>query len=417
MNQISVLKEAERTKDFHCREIKCLYIGFFKRGDVCLVANIGFLLQLRLKPGCLGPKQLICVALHQIFIMSAFYPLEVTQVRKLTPDSVAVSLRVPEDLRGTFAFEAGQYLTFRLLKDGSEIRRAYSIASRPGAPELTVAVKKVPKGVFSTYANEVLRAGDRLEAMPPQGRFVFNAAKPVKALLALAAGSGITPVLSIIRTALEAGTDTRVVLAYGNRSADETMFRPELEALKAEYANRFSVYYVFSRSSEEGSLFGRIDSSTLNFITRNKHKDLTFDRYYLCGPEGMIELAEETLLGQGVAREQILHELFTSAEVTDTLQEALEGKSRLSVTLDGVVHDLVMDQKSLVLDAVLRAKIDAPYSCQGGVCSTCIARVTEGKAQMVKNQILTPGEIAEGLILTCQAHPTSPDLKIDYDDV
>ncbi len=349
--------------------------------------------------------------------MSAFYPLEVTEVRKLTPDSVAVSLRVPEDLRKTFAFEAGQYLTFRLQRDGSEIHRAYSIASRPGLDELTVAVKKVPNGVFSTYASEVLRAGDRLETMPPQGRFVFRAETQAKALLALAAGSGITPILSIIRTALEDRPDTRVVLAYGNRSADETMFRAEIEQLKADFADRFAVYYVYSRSREEGSLFGRIDTSTINFITRNKHKDLAFERYYLCGPQGMIELAEDTLLGQGVAKEQILHELFTSAEVTDTLQESLEGKSRLTVTLDGVSHDLVMDQKALVLDAVLRAKIDAPYSCQGGVCSTCIARVTEGNAQMVKNQILTPGEIEDGLILTCQAHPTTPELKIDYDDV
>lgn len=349
--------------------------------------------------------------------MSAFYPLEVTRVRKLTSDSVAVSLRIPDTLRDAFAFEAGQYVTFRLEHGDSEIRRAYSIASRPGAAELTVGVKKVPNGIFSNYAIDTLQVGDHLETMPPQGRFVYRPESQAKALLALAAGSGITPLLSIIRTALEDSPQTRVVLAYGNRSADETMFRSEIEQLRVDYPDRFSVYYVFSRSREEGSLFGRIDASTINFITRNKHKDLRFDQCFLCGPQAMIEGAEETLLGQGIAKEQILHELFTSTEVKDTLQEVLEGQTRLSVTLDGVAHDLVIDQKSFVLDAVLKAKIDAPYSCQGGVCSTCIARVTEGNAQMVKNQILTPGEIAEGLILTCQAHATTPDLKIDYDDV
>lgn len=365
----------------------------------------------------MGPKPLICVALHQIWIMTAFYPLEVTQVRKLTSDSVAVSLRVPDNLRETFAFEAGQYVTFRLQRDGKEIRRAYSIASRPGMDEFTVGIKKVPNGIFSAFASEDLRPGDRLETMPPQGRFVFNPGTGVKALLALAAGSGITPLVSIIRTALEESAQIRVVLVYGNRSADETMFRAEISQLLSDFPDRFSVHYVYSRTREEGSLFGRIDSSILNFILRNKYKEILFDRYYLCGPQGLIEQAEETLLGQGVAKDQILHELFTSAETKDTLQDSLEGKTRLTVTLDGVDHNLVMDQKSLVLDAVLRAKIDAPYSCQGGVCSTCIARVTEGSAQMVKNQILTPGEIAEGLILTCQAHATTPDLKIDYDDV
>ena len=349
--------------------------------------------------------------------MSNFYTLKVSQVRKLTPDSVAISLRVPEALQETFSFTAGQYVTFRHFKDGEEIRRAYSIASRPGEEDLTVGIKKVPGGAFSVYANETLRAGDSLEVMPPEGRFIYQPESGSSCVLALAAGSGITPIMSIIKTALADRSDSRVVLAYGNRSPQETMFRDEIEQLKSEYADRFTVYYLFSRDREDGSLFGRIESGTVNFITRNKHQDLSFDRCYLCGPQAMIEMAEETLIGQGVPKERIFHELFTAAEVADTLKDELEGKTALTVTLDGVQHQLVMDQKSLVLDAVIRAKIDAPYSCQGGVCSTCIARVTEGEASMVKNQILTPGEIAEGLILTCQAHPTTSVLKVDYDDV
>ena len=349
--------------------------------------------------------------------MSQFYTLEVTQVRRLTPDSVAVSLHVPEALRQTFSFLAGQYVTFRHYSQGNEIRRAYSIASRPGEATLTVGIKKVAGGLFSVYANEELRAGDRLEVMPPQGRFVYTPENSTPRVLALAAGSGITPIMSIIRTALADNPDAQVVLAYGNRSPEETMFREEIEQLRADYPGRFTVYYLFSRGREEGSLFGRIEAATVNYITRNKHKDLNFDRFYLCGPQAMIEMAEETLIGQGVPGDHIFHELFTEPEGADTLKEELEGKTKLTVVLDGVSHELVMDQKSLVLDAVLRAKIDAPYSCQGGVCSTCIARVTEGSASMVKNQILTPGEIAEGLILTCQAHPTTPVVRVDYDDV
>lgn len=349
--------------------------------------------------------------------MSTFYTLEVSQVRTLTPDSVAVSLRVPEALRETFSFMAGQYLTFRHFRDGSEVRRAYSIASRPGEGDLTVGIKKVPGGIFSVYANENLHAGDRLEVMPPMGRFVYQPETGASKLLAVAAGSGITPIMSIVRTALAENGDSQVVLVYGNRSPEETMFRTEIERLRSEYAGRFTVYYLFSRKREDSSLFGRIEAGTINFITRNKHKDLSFDRFYLCGPQAMIEIAEDTLVGQGVPKDRISHELFTEPAGTDTLKDELEGKTELKVLLDGVSHELVMDQKSLILDAVLRAKIDAPYSCQGGVCSTCIARITEGSASMVKNQILTPGEIAEGLILTCQAHPTTPIVQVDYDDV
>ena len=392
--------------------------NIFKTGYFAFVANIRLLLQPYIMQGGIGFETAHFRSFAQKFLcMSNFFTLEVSQVRKLTPDSVAVSLRVPEALRETFSFTAGQYVTFRHFREGEEIRRAYSIASRPGEAELTVGIKKVLGGIFSVYANDALRAGDSLEVMPPEGRFVYRPESSGTRVLALAAGSGITPIMSIIKTALAENSESRVVLVYGNRSPEETMFRAEIDQLKSEYDDRFTVYYLFSRGREEGSMFGRIEASTVNFITRNKHQDLSFDRFYLCGPQAMIEMAEETLVGQGVPKERILHELFAAADVADTLKEELDGKTELTVTLDGVLHQLVMDQKSLVLDAVLRAKIDAPYSCQGGVCSTCIARVTEGEASMVKNQILTPGEIAEGLILTCQAHPTSPVLKVDYDDV
>lgn len=349
--------------------------------------------------------------------MSTFYPLNVTAVRKLTPDAVAVTFNLPEELRETFQFTAGQYLTIKHNIQDAEIRRAYSIASAPRDSEMVIGIKKVPGGRFSAYANDTLKAGDILEVMPPEGRFVYPQEQEEKTFLAVAAGSGITPIMSILKSALHLDADAKFVLLYGNRSLDETMFREELKALKASFPDRFTLHYIFSRQREEEGLFGRIDSSTINYVIRNKHKDLNFDRVYLCGPQAMIEIAQESLSKQGMSQDQISLELFTEIEVKDTLKDELVGKTQVTVTLDGVLYQLVLDQKSLLLDGILKQKIDAPYSCQGGVCSTCIAKITEGEAKMVKNQILTPGEIADGLILTCQAHATTPTLRIDFDDV
>ncbi|MFM1878814.1 MAG: hypothetical protein RLZZ241_1680 [Bacteroidota bacterium] len=349
--------------------------------------------------------------------MSTFYPLRVSEVNRLTPDAVSVSLEVPVKLREFFSFKAGQYITVKHRKDGEEIRRAYSIASDPQSENLVIGIKEVPEGTFSTFANRTLQAGDTLEIMPPEGRFVFPVNSEEKNILAIAAGSGITPILSIIKEALVRYTNTSVVLLYGNRSLKDTMFRETLNDLLHTYPERFTVHYVFSRTREDSSLFGRIGSDTINYVLRNKHKDIQFNRAYLCGPQELIQMSEACLEAYGLNKGCISHELFTELEVADTLKDHLDGKTQLSVTLDGVEYQLVLDQKALVLDGVLKQKIDAPYSCQGGVCSSCIARVTEGEAQMVKNQILTPGEIAEGLILTCQAHAVTPTLKIDFDDV
>ena len=349
--------------------------------------------------------------------MSTFYPLCVTAVRKLTPDAVAVTFKLPEEVREMFTFTAGQYLTIKHSFQDTELRRAYSIASGPNENELVIGIKKVPGGRFSAYANDTLKAGDVLEVMPPQGRFVYPMSAKEKTFLAVAAGSGITPIMSILKSALHQDSESKFVLLYGNRSMDETMFREELQTLVTNFPDRFTIHYIFSRQREDEALFGRIESSTINYVLRNKHKDLKFDRVYLCGPQAMIETAQESLSNLGIAPEQISLELFTEIEVEDTLKDELIGKTQVSVTLDGVSYQVVIDQKSLVLDGILKQKIDAPYSCQGGVCSTCIAKITEGEAKMVKNQILTPSEIADGLILTCQAHATTPILKLDFDDV
>lgn len=350
-------------------------------------------------------------------IMANFHALTVKQIKKLTPSSVAITLSIPKDLVQSYTFLAGQYITIKKEIKGKELRRAYSISSSPKADGITIGVKKVDKGGFSNYANSKLSVGDTLDVMPPEGRFVFKPSDTVKNIAAFAAGSGITPIMSIVKTVLEGSPKNKFVLVYGNKSYEETMFYKDLVKLQLNYTNRFFIYFINSQTREDDSLFGRIETSTVNYVLKNKHKDITFDDFYLCGPEPMINLVSETLSENNVSKDAIHFELFTSTEILDEIPVSAEGKTQISVTVDDEEFSFEMDKKILVLDAVLKENIDAPYSCQGGVCSSCIARVTEGKAEMVQNQILTDGEIADGFILTCQAHPTTPTLKVNYDDV
>ena len=349
--------------------------------------------------------------------MSEFHALKISAVDSLTPNAVALTFEVPGNLKETFSFIPGQYITLKHTLNGQEIRRAYSISSAPSSEKLTVGIKKMANGTFSVFANEKLQAGDTLDVMPPEGRFVFNNGSSSKNVAAFAAGSGITPIMSIAQTVLESHPENTFVLVFGNQTPDETMYLQEIQELQNKYTDRFFVQHLYSRFQEEDALFGRIENSTVNYILKNKFKDTSFDSFYLCGPEEMIEVVTESLKKNGVEEEKILFELFTSSSEEDSIADELEGKTKVQVIVDDEVFSLVMDKKQLVLDAVLKEDIDAPYSCQGGVCSSCIARIKDGKAEMVKNQILTDGEIAEGLILTCQAHPLTPTLTVDYDDV
>lgn len=349
--------------------------------------------------------------------MADFYSLTVKHIKKLTPSSVAITFAIPKDLLQTFDFEAGQYITIKKEIKGKELRRAYSISSSPKKDSITIGVKKVDKGGFSDYANSKLVIGDALEVMAPEGRFVYTSTKSSINIAAFAAGSGITPIMSIAKTVLEGNSNNKFVLVYGNKSFEETMFYTDLVKLQLDYANRFFVYFTNSQAQEKNSLFGRIDTSTVNYALKNKHKHIDFDAFYLCGPEEMIYKVTDTLKENDIPEDRIHFELFTTTEIKDELPVSAEGETQVQVTVDDETFSFSMDKKMLVLDAVLKENIDAPYSCQGGVCSSCIARVTEGKAEMVKNQILTDGEIEEGFILTCQAHPTTPTLKVDYDDV
>lgn len=349
--------------------------------------------------------------------MSDFYSLTIDKISRLTPNAVAVSFIVPKELENEFDFEAGQYITIKHKINGEEVRRAYSISSSPKDKHITIGIKKVPEGRFSTYANASLREGDQLLVMPPEGRFVYKTSNKQENICAFAAGSGITPIMSIARTVLESHPENTFVLVYGNQNKSEAMFHNEILELSNTYKDRFTAQFVYSRAREEDSLFGRIDTSVINFILKNKFKETNFNTFYLCGPEAMINFSCDTLKANGIAEDSIYFELFTTTENKDSETIIPEGKTTVEVILDDEVYSFSMDKKSSILDAALDEDIDAPYSCQGGVCSTCIARITEGEAKMDKNQILTDGEIAEGLVLTCQAHPVTATLKIDYDDV
>jgi ring-1,2-phenylacetyl-CoA epoxidase subunit PaaE len=349
--------------------------------------------------------------------MAEFYPLRVQHIQKLTPTSVAITLEIPKDLIQSFIFVPGQYITIKKELKGEELRRSYSISSSPKKDSITIGVKRIDKGGFSDYANSKLTENDILEVMPPQGKFVYNPSDTPQHIAAFAAGSGITPIMSIARSVLDSHPKNKFLLVYGNKSYEETMFYTDLVKLQLEYADRFFLYFTLSQSQEAKTLFGRIDTSTINYALKNKHKDIVFDDYFLCGPEPLIHLVKNHLLESGIAEDNIHFELFTTTEIKEELPVSVDGSTQVYINLDEEEFSLTMDKRTKILDAALKEQIDAPYSCQGGVCSTCIAKITEGSALMEKNQILTDDEIADGFILTCQAHPTSPLLRIDYDDV
>lgn len=348
--------------------------------------------------------------------MSTFFPLEIKEVIRETPQAVSLSFNIPENLKEAFKFDAGQYITIKAKLGEEELRRAYSLCSAPNSGEFKVTVKEVEGGKFSVIANNKLNAGDILEVHPPEGKFILKPTGEAKTYAAFAAGSGITPVLSIIKTVLAEEPKSRFVLTYGNKSPEETIFFKELLELQAKFPDRLFIEFVYSRTREDNSHFGRIETSTVNFVVKNKFKEHAFDAFYLCGPEEMINQVSDVLKENGVTEDKILYELFTS-EDTGAIETNVEGQTELTIMVDDEETTFSMDTKETVLDAALEHDLDVPYSCQGGICSSCIARIVEGKAEMRKNQILTDEEIEEGLILTCQAQPLTPKLKVDYDDV
>ncbi|PNQ74761.1 flavodoxin reductase [Hanstruepera neustonica] len=352
--------------------------------------------------------------------MSQFHTLKIKEIQRETEKAVTISFEVPENLKETFRFKAGQYITLKTFIDGHEVRRDYSLCVPPKSNELKVAVKEVTDGTFSSYANKELKAGDSLDVAPPKGRFIFEPNdKKTKNIALFAAGSGITPILSIVRCALEEEVQSKIILVYGNKSTKDTMFLKELLELQHQFKDRFAIQFVFSQADEDEAIFGRIEKSTVNFVMKNKYKHIDVDAYYLCGPEGMIHAVKDVLTEHQVAQDRIYYELFKAAKSDETTSTngVADGNTKITVIVDDEETSFEMSQKQTILEAALDEDLDAPYSCQGGICSSCLARIKEGEATMRQNNILTDNEVAEGLILTCQAHPTTPTIVVDYDDI
>lgn len=348
--------------------------------------------------------------------MATFYKVNIQEVKQETANAVSVLLEIPENIKDIFSFSAGQYITLQKEINGTEIRRAYSICDTPKSNNIRVAIKAVEGGTFSVYATTALKAGDTIEVSPPEGRFLLNP-EANKNYIAFAAGSGITPILSMVKSVLENEPTTNFTLVYGNKSTADTIFYDELNSLKTSFSDRFKLHYIFSREEVKNQLKGRIDQNVTNYFVKNMYKETSFDAAFLCGPEEMIQEVSKTLESNKIAKENIHFELFTASTEEENTSDIKEGTSEITVLLDDEETTFTMSQKDDILAASLKKDLDAPYSCQGGICSSCMCKVTEGKAVMVKNSILSDSEIEEGLVLACQAYPTTAKIVIDFDDV
>ena len=352
-----------------------------------------------------------------------FHTLQISDLRRETSDCVSIAFEIPESLREVFSFKQGQYITFKTDLGGQDIRRSYSICSSPLDKELRVAVKKVPHGVFSTYANEQLKKGDSLEVMPPNGRFFTEMdEKNEKNYVAFASGSGITPIMSIMKTVLQSEPHSKFTLFYGNKNAASVIFREGIEGLKNKYLERLSVYYILSRERSDSEILnGRIDTKKCDeFCTHFTDVESVSD-FFLCGPEEMIFAVKENLQKRGVEPKKIHFELFSSVgaqkSVTQNTNEKQSGAiSEVSIKLDGKVMSFGLSSNGLnILDAALQMGADLPYACKGGVCCTCKAKIVEGEVKMDLNYGLEPDEIENKYILTCQAHPITEKVVVDFD--
>ncbi len=349
--------------------------------------------------------------------MPKYHPLKVVELDHLTDRAVVITFGVPEVLQSDFVYDAGQYITLEASLEDETVRRPYSICSAPNENRLQVGVKQIPNGQFSTYAKKALNVGDVLNVASPEGRFVYRPSGVPEVITAFAAGSGITPIMAIAKTVLSAHPDNQFTLVYSNKSVEDTLFYEEINTLEKTYAQRFKVIRIYSQAQVPNSLFGRIDA----LVVRQYKQDATAiaQQYFLCGPEPMIHAVTEALEQEGVPKDAIKYELFSASTTTQeetSFGSENAGKS-VELICDEVHHRLENIHDKIILDAALQEKIDVPYSCQGGVCSSCIARVKEGEAAMDTNQILTDSEVAEGLILTCQARALTPRLVVDFDDV
>ena len=361
-----------------------------------------------------------------------FHDLTVARVNPEAAGAVAITFAVPAELQERFAFEPGQFLTLRSTIDGQDVRRNYSICStrsRYGSHgELEVGIRPMDGGVFSNWAATQLKAGDTLAVMPPDGRFTIRKPRALHRV-GFAAGSGITPILSIIASTLEESDSAKFTLVYGNRRMSSVMFNEALQDLKDKYKNRLTLIHVLSRQAQEVPLLeGRIDAAKVQQLIDTLLPAKSMDEVFVCGPEAMIDAVQGALTSAGVPAERIYSERFTSptlenltpdarrAAVVQPDPEAPAGQVQLTVLIDGKSHELAMRTDQHVLDVALSAGLDLPYSCKAGVCCTCRAKVLDGAVVMDKNFTLEADEMAQGFVLSCQARPTSDRLVVSYDE-
>ena len=353
-----------------------------------------------------------------------FHPLRVAEVRTETADAVSITFDVPDALAPAFRFDAGQYLTLRTTLDGEEVRRSYSICSGPDDGELRIAIKRVPGGQFSGWATRDVTPGTVLDVMSPTGRFgVAHAPDAARNHVGFAAGSGITPILSIARGVLSREPGSRFFLFYGSRSTADMLFREALEELKDRYLGRLSVFPVLSQEQQDVPVLnGRLDGDKARLLLRHIVPAAMVDHAFLCGPAGMIDDLEPALLGLGLTPGQIHVERFVSAHAgtprpAPVLAPDAPPFATAALIADGRRTEVPVAEHESVLDAALRAGLDLPYACKGGMCSTCRARVLEGSVTMALNFSLEPWETEAGFVLTCQAHPTTARVVVDFDQL
>jgi ring-1,2-phenylacetyl-CoA epoxidase subunit PaaE len=353
-----------------------------------------------------------------------FHPLRIAEVRRETPDAISIRFEIPEELKDTFKFQAGQHLTLRADLGGEDVRRNYSVCVSPSENEIRIAVKQMTAGKFSVWANSELRVGRTIDVLPPMGRFVIPwGDTPAPWYVALAGGSGITPVISILKTTLDSKPASRFTLLYGNRDTASIMFLEDLAALKNRYLDRLEVYHFLEFESEEIELFnGRLDRAKCDDVLSTLIDPNLVDAFFICGPGPMMDAAETALLARGVPADRIFIERFTTSAPSaeqlardESLQQKAAGTG-LVVTLDGRRLRIPFNaEKGNILESVQAAGLPAPYACKGGVCTTCRAKILSGTVAMKKNYGLSEAEIAQGYVLTCQAVPTSDEVTLSYD--
>ncbi len=355
---------------------------------------------------------------------TGFHALRIAEVKKETEDAISISLEVPGELESVFAFRPGQHLTLRSSIDGEDVRRNYSLCVAPHEHQWKVAIKRLPGGCFSGWANGGLAKGDTIDVMPPTGSFTWDFDPARKASYAMfASGSGITPILSLLKTGLAQEPQSHFALFYGNRNSDSILFLEEIAALKGRHMGRLEVHHFLSREEDEIELFnGRIDSAKMDEIIGPMLDPKSLEAAFACGPKGMMDAVEQALTGAGMPLQRIKTERFTTTELSAEQLKAMEELEKqaagrpIKINMDGRKRTISFDpEKVSILENARAAGLRAPYACKAGVCATCRAKVVSGKVEMIRNFGLSPDEIAEGYVLTCQSIPLTDDVELDYD--